>query len=308
MDTLQTMRMFVRVAEEGSFTGAAQRMDTTTASVSRAVGYLEAHLRTRLLNRTTRSLSLTEPGQRYLQRCQEILGHIEQAEAEAADAQACPSGRVRVHAMPGFGQTYLMPAIMNYQQHYPSVSIDLTLSGHVPNIIDEGYDVAIHLSTGLLPDSGLVSQRLGTLHSVLCASPAYLGKHGTPDHVAALARHSCLQLVTSLFPRDRWDIDGPSGRETFELPSAAFQVNVPDALNAALLASKGIGALPMQSAVPALKSGVLARVLPGHQLQRLTAYVVYPSRQYLSAKVGTFVEFLRDVVPQALAADETALD
>ena len=301
------MRIFTRVAEEGSFTGAAQRMDTSTGSVSRAVGYLEAHLRTRLLNRNTRSVSLTESGQRYLQRCQQILAQLEQAEAEAADAQAHASGRLRVHAMPGFGQTYLLPAVMSYQRRYPSVSIDLTLSDHVPHIIDEGYDVAIQMSTAQLPDSALVSQRLGTLYSVLCASPAYLRKHGTPARVASLARHACLQLVTSLFARDRWELEGPGGRETVELPPTAFQVNIPDALSTALRECKGIGALPMSSAAPALKSGSLVRVLPDYQLQTLTAYVVYPSRQYLSAKVGTFVEYLRETVPQALAADHAAL-
>jgi DNA-binding transcriptional LysR family regulator len=301
------MRIFTRVAEEGSFTGAAQRLDTSTGSVSRAVGHLEAHLRTRLLNRNTRSVSLTESGQRYLQRCQQILAELDHAEAEAADAQVHPSGRLRVHAMPTFGQTYLVPAVMSYQQRYPSVSIDLTLSEHVPQIIDEGYDVAIQLSTTQLPDSALVSQRLGTSHSVLCASPAYLRKHGTPRRVAALARHACLQLVTSLFPRDRWELDGPGGRETVELAPTTFQVNLPDALGTALRECKGIGALPMPSAVAALKSGSLVRVLPEYQLQTLNAYVVYPSRQYLSAKVGTFVEFLREVVPQALAADHAAL-
>lgn len=302
------MRIFVRVVEDGSFTGAAQRMEITLAQASRAVANLETHLRTRLLNRTTRSIALTGAGQRYLQRCRQILADIDQAEAEAADARSRPSGRLRVHAMPGFGQTYLAPAIMRYQQHYPSVSVDLTLSQHVPNIIDEGYDVAIHMSSAQLPDSGLVSQRLGSLHSVLCASPAYLREQGTPERVAGLARHSCLQLVTTLFPRDRWDFDGPHGRETFALPPTAFQVNIPDVLGAALREGKGIGALPMTAAVPALKSGSLVRVLPGHQLQELTAYVLYPSRQYLDAKIGTFVEFLRNLVPQALAADQAALD
>jgi DNA-binding transcriptional LysR family regulator len=308
LDTLQSMRIFVRVAEEGSFTGAAQRMGFAVTQASRAVAYLETHLRTRLLNRTTRSIALTEAGQRYLQHSQEILAYIDQAEAEASDAQARPSGRLRVHAMPGFGQTYLVPAIMRYQQHYPSVSVDLTLSQHVPDLIDEGYDVVIQMSITQLPDSGFVSQRLGTVHSVLCASPAYLGKHGTPDDVAGLACHSCLQYVTSLFPRDRWELDGPHGQESFELLPTAFQVNIPDALSVALQEGKGIGALPMPSAVPALKSGSLVRVLPGHQLHELTAFVLYPSRPYVSAKIGTFVEFLREAVPQALASDQAALN
>jgi DNA-binding transcriptional LysR family regulator len=307
LDTLLAMRLFARVVEEGSFTVAAQRMDTTTASVSRAVGYLESHLRTRLLNRTTRSLSLTEAGRRYLQHCQQILPYIDQAEAEATDVKASPSGHLRVHATPSFGQAYVVPAVMRYQQHHRSVSVDLTMSDHASNIVEEGYDAAICLSAGRLPDSGLTARRLGTLHSVLCASPAYLRKHETPHRVAGLARHACLQLVSALFPRDRWDLDGPLGRETFELPPSTFQVNLPDALSTALRTATGIGALPMQSAAPALNNGSLIRVLPDYQLQTLTAYVVYPSRQYLSSKLGTFVNFLLEVIPRLLSADHAAL-
>jgi DNA-binding transcriptional LysR family regulator len=307
MDTLYTMRIFVRVAEEGSFTAAAQRMDITTASASRAVSFLETHLRARLFNRSTRRTVLTEAGQRYLQRCQQILAYIEQAEAEAADPQARPSGRLRVHATTGFGQAYVVPAVLRYQERYPSVMVDLTLSQHVPDILDEGYDVTLQLSATELPDSGLVSLRLGSVHSVLCASPAYLRDHGTPQSVEELTGHACLQIVTHVFPRDCWHLEGPRGRQTHTLSPTAFQVNIADALGAALREGKGIGALPMSTAVPALRHGTLVRVLPEHRLQTLTAYAMYPSREYLDAKIRTFVDFLREVVPQNLAADEAAL-
>ena len=250
MDTLQMMRIFVRVAEEGSFTSAAQRLDITTAYASRSVAQLETHLRTRLLNRSTRRIALTDAGQRYLDRCQRILGYIDEAEAEAADAQAKPSGRLHVHATTSFGQSYVVPAVVRYRERYPSVAVELTLSQHVPDIIDEGYDVSLQLSTTELPDSGLVSQRLGEVGSVLCASPAYLKARGTPHTVSDLDGHACLQIVTPLFPRDRWHLDGPNGRETFELPLPDFQVNIADALGAALRAGLGIGSLPMSAALP----------------------------------------------------------
>ncbi len=307
MDTLQMMRIFVRVAEEGSFTSAAQRLDITTAYASRSVAQLETHLRTRLLNRSTRRIALTDAGQRYLDRCQRILGYIDEAEAEAADAQAKPSGRLHVHATTSFGQAYLVPAVVRYRQRYPSVAVEITLSQHVPDIIDEGYDVSLQLSVAELPDSGLVSQRLGDVHSVLCASPAYLKERGTPRTVRDLEAHSCLQIVTPIFPRDRWHLDGPDGRETFELPLPDFQVNIADALGAALRAGLGIGSLPMSTAVPALASGALVRVLPEYRLQKLTVYTLYASRQYLDAKIRTFVDFLRECVPEMLAADEAAL-
>ncbi|WP_261539671.1 LysR family transcriptional regulator [Burkholderia multivorans] len=307
MDTLQMMRIFVRVAEEGSFTSAAQRLDITTAYASRSVAQLETHLRTRLLNRSTRRIALTDAGQRYLDRCQRILTYIDEAEAEAADAQAKPSGRLHVHATTSFGQAYVVPAVVRYRQRYPSVAVELTLSQHVPDIIDEGYDVSLQLSTAELPDSGLVSQRLGEMHSVLCASPAYLKERGTPRTVSDLEGHACLQIVTPIFPRDRWHLDGPNGRETFELPLPDFQVNIADALGAGLRAGLGIGALPMSTALPAFASGALVRVLPEYRLQKLTVYTLYASRQYLDAKIRTFVDFLRECVPEMLAADEAAL-
>jgi DNA-binding transcriptional LysR family regulator len=307
MDTLHMMRIFVRIAEEGSFTGGASRLNITTANASRAVSQLESHLRTRLLNRSTRRIALTEAGQRYLERCQRILAYVEEAEAEAADAQAKPSGRLRVHASPSFGQAYVVPAVIRYRERYPAVSVELTLSQHMPDILEEGYDVMLQLTTTELPDSGLVSHRLGDVHSVLCAAPAYLRARGTPHTVQDLDAHSCLQIVTSIFPHDRWHLDGPDGRETVELPKAAFEMNLPDALSVALREGVGIGALPMSTVLPALHSGALVRVLPEYRLQKLTAYALYASRQYLDAKIRTFMEFLREAVPKALAEDEAAL-
>jgi DNA-binding transcriptional LysR family regulator len=196
---------------------------------------------------------------------------------------------------------------VRYAEVYPDVSVDLTLSQHVPDLIDEGYDVSIQLSSTDLPDSGLVSKRLGAMHSVLCAAPAYLQKRGTPRTVRELEEHACLQIVSSVFPRDRWHLEGPNGREAVVLPDAAFHVNVPDALGAALREGVGIGALPMSTAFSALDSGALVRVLPEYWLQSLDVYVLYASRQYLDAKIGKFVDFLREFIPGALARDRDAL-
>src|SRR5258708_7030035 len=172
------------VAEESNFTGAAQRLQVGTARVSRGVPAREPPLRARLLNRPTRRIALTEAGERYLRRCEQILACIDQAEAGAADAHARPSGRLRVHATTGVGQTYVVPAVVRYQQCYPSVSVELTLSQQVSDLLDDGYDVSLQLSTTDLPDSGLASQQLGILHrSGLCAAPAYLRDTGGPPNV-----------------------------------------------------------------------------------------------------------------------------
>jgi DNA-binding transcriptional LysR family regulator len=308
MDTLQNMSVFVRVVEAGSFTAAAQFLDTNTAYVSRAVSDLEAHLRTRLLNRTTRRLALTEAGERYLQRCEQILAYVDQAETEASNAHARPSGKLKVHAMTSFAQHYVVPAMGRYQQRYPEVSLDLTLSQRIPDLFDEGYDVALVLASGNLPDSGLVSQRLGKPFSVACASPAYLERNGVPQKPADLSRHTCLRMFMSmLFPADEWTFDGPNGQETFSLGAATFQVNVAEALAVAVREGMGIGLLPIYSAISGLRSGELVWVMPEYKAQEMDLYALYASREYLDAKIRTWIEFLREELPATLGADQVEL-
>lgn len=306
MDTLQNMRMFVRVVESGSFTAAAQHLNTTTAYASRAVSDLEAHLHTRLLNRTTRRIALTEAGERYLQRCQQILAYVEEAEAEASDAHARPSGKLRMHAMASFGAHYVVPAIGRYQQRYPDVHIELTLSQRIPDLLDEGYDVSLVLGYDL-PDSGLISQRLGTAFSIACASPAYLERRGVPRTPADLAHHVCLRLATPAFSFDKWNFDGPQGVETFTLPGSTFQVNGAEAMAIAVSEGMGMAVLPTYAAMRWLKSGQLVWVLPEYTSQPMSIYALYPSRQYLDAKIRTWVDFLYDELPATLAAEQVAL-
>lgn len=302
MDTLQTMRAFVCVAETGSFTAAAQQLNTTTAYVSRAVANLESHLQARLLNRTTRRIALTEAGQRYLLRCEQILAYVEEAEAEASDAHARPAGRLRVHSMTGIGQHYVIRAIANYRQQHPEVTFELTMANRVPDLLDEGFDVAIVVASEL-PDSGLVSQRIGETYSILCASPEYLARRGAPKTPSDLIEHDCLRLISPVLPLDKWLFDGPNGQEMITLGQSTFQVNVGDAMTEAISSGMGIGALPVYSAVAGLRDGSLVRVLPHYRLQQLNVYALYPSRQYLDAKIKTWVAYLRENLPGVLQAD-----
>ncbi|HXZ06820.1 MAG TPA: LysR family transcriptional regulator [Paraburkholderia sp.] len=306
MDTLQNMRVFARVVEAGSFTGAAQHLNTTTAYCSRAVSDLEAHLRTRLLNRTTRRIALTEAGERYLQRCEQILAYVEQAEAEAGDAHARPSGRLKVHAMSSFGLHYVVPAVGRYQQRYPEVQIELTLAQRIPDLLDEGYDVSLTLATDL-PDSGLVSQRLGSAFSIVCASPEYLERRGVPQVPADLNHHTCLQMVTPIFPLNEWIFDGPNGTESVTFSTPTFQVNVAEAMALAVREGMGVGLIPIYSAISGLRSGELVWVLPEYSSQEMNVYALYASRQYLDAKIRTWVEFMRDELPSTLATDQAEL-
>lgn len=241
MDTLQGMRVFARVVDSGSFTSAAQALDLSTAQVSRLISDLEAHLQTRLLHRTTRRLALTEAGERYLERCRGILEDIEVAEAEAAGAHIRPCGRLRVQSLMGMGQHHLVPMIARYGALFPDVVIELTLSQRNPDMLEEGQDVLI---TGerQLPDSEFVAQRLGSIHSVLCASPGYLQQHGVPHSVDDLERHVCLRLQDPAYP-EGWIFADEQGERTVS-PQNTFMVNVAEVMAQAAKADLGIALLP----------------------------------------------------------------
>jgi DNA-binding transcriptional LysR family regulator len=303
MDVFQTMRFFIAVAQSGSFTAAAELLDTTTTSVSKAVSSLEARLQTRLINRTTRRLALTEAGLRYLQRCERILDEVREADEEAGTAQVMPVGRLKIHAMAAIGNHYVIDAMARYREIYPSVMFDLTLTNRLPDLLEEGYDMSIVLARDL-PDSGFVAQRLGNTYSILCASPAYLKKRGHPDSPGALTRHDCLRIVNTVMPVEHWAFEGPQGAETVTVPLSPFHVNTADAMTVAILSGMGIGIQPIASAVDGLKAGTLERVLPDHHLEELNLFAIYPSRKFVDAKIKTWVEFLKDYIPGLLAADE----
>lgn len=203
MDTLNGMRLFVRVADAKSFTKAAALASVTNAQLTRAIAELESRLRTRLLNRTTRRMSLTEAGERYLRRCEEILECVDLAESEARGASLWPSGRLQVHCSTGFGQHYLAPAIARYNREYPEVEIELVLAQRAPDMIEEGFDVSVVVSPEL-PPSSFVAQRIGSASIVLCASPTYLSARGHPGRLSDLNHHTCLQLAMPGSSAGQW--------------------------------------------------------------------------------------------------------
>jgi DNA-binding transcriptional LysR family regulator len=307
MDTLQNMRLFLRVAEAGSFTAAAHQMGTTIAHASRAVSDLESHLQTRLLQRTTRRVALTEAGSRYVERCEQILAYVDEAEAEAGDTHSRPAGKLKMHAMSSFGKHYVVPMISRYRERYPQVSIELTLAQRMPDLVDEGYDVALVQAPADLPDSSLSSQWLGSAGSIACASPAYIAEHGSPQSLADLANHTCLRLIAPGATINEWAFDGPDGHKVVKLGASGFTVNVADAMAVAIREGMGIGVLPTSSALPHLRAGTLLRLFPDYTMQELQIYAVYPSRQYLDAKIRTWVEFARMELPGTLAADASSL-
>jgi DNA-binding transcriptional LysR family regulator len=291
MDTLQNMRVFMRVVETGSFTAAAQQMATTTAHVSRSISDLETHLRTRLLN---------------LHRCEQIVAYVDEAEAEARHAQARPAGTLRLHAMSSLAQHYLMSAIARYHEKYPEVFVDLTLSPRMPDLLEEGLDVSMIVSSQL-PDSGLISQKLGESRTVVCASPRYLAQRGTPITIADLADHDCVQLQSpSVLASDRWTFTGEDGEHTVTV-NGPLRVNGAESLRLSLQEGMGIGLLPAFTALESLRTGSLVRVLPEYSLPVLSVYALYPSRQYLDAKIRAWIELIRAEVTEAMTADDAEL-
>ena len=300
------MRVFLRVAESESFTAAAQRMDTTVGHISRSVSDLETHLRARLLNRTTRRLALTEAGERYLRKCEQILAYVDQAEAEASDAQIQPYGRLRIHAVTGFGQHYVVAAAGRYRECYPEVQIDLTLAQGVPDLLDDGYDVSLVVANDL-PDSYLVSQRLGSVYSIACASKKYLQKYGEPVRPSDLVNHACLPLLTSNSSVDEWVFQGPDGKESVKLGKATFQVNTSEGMAVAIREGMGLALLPIYSAIEGIRRGEIMRVLPEYVALEKSVIALYSSRQYLDAKIRTWLDFLRDEISTRLTPEKLEL-
>ncbi|WP_321943761.1 LysR family transcriptional regulator [Paraburkholderia tropica] len=310
MDKLGSMKMFVGVAEAGGFAKAASRAALSTAAVSRAIMELEASLQTRLFNRTTRQISLTEAGRRYLEHCERILNEVALADAEAMGAAAQPNGRLRVHATASFGQHYLTPLLARYTQQFEDVSVDLVLAQRTPDLLEERFDVAIVVAQ-TLKDSSLVSQRLGTSRSVLCAAPQYLARRGTPLDIGDLERHTCVQLTRQDLPVLAWEFEGQhegeSARTFRPTQQAPLTVNIAEALGEAIRAGMGIGMLPIPTALQGMRDGTLVQVLPGARLKPFNVFALYASRQYLDAKIKTLVEFLREAVPRRMAEHEQEL-
>ncbi len=296
MDLLNGMQVFARVVDTGSFAAAAEALDLSGAHVSRLICELEKHLQTRLLQRTTRRLGLTDSGERFLLRCRDILEDVREATAEASGAHLNPRGRLRVHCMSGLG-VLITPLIARYSEQYPDVSIELTLSQHNPDPLEEGHDVVISIAHSL-PDSALVSQTIGQLFSVPCAAPGYLARYGVPEHPQQLMQHRRLHLQD--FQEDAWLFKGQEGEIAIS-PGDTFRTNVADAMVKATQEGMGISLLPFFSANPALREGSLVRLLPGYRLRERSIFAVYPSRRFLDAKVRTWVGFLRARLPGLLA-------
>jgi DNA-binding transcriptional LysR family regulator len=294
------MKVFAAVVDAGSFTVAAERLDMSRAMTSKYIATLEEHLGTRLLNRTTRRLSVTESGGVYYQRCVQILFDIEEAEQLAGQLSATPRGTLKITMPLAFGLHRLGPIVAEYAARFPDVRLELALSDRVVDLIEDGFDLAIRISA--LPESGLIARKLGVVSAVLCASPGYLKRHGTPRTLADLAAHSCLGY-TYTKSGDEWQLT--LGEQDYAIPIAgAIKADNGDMLRLAALSDAGLIYQPQFIVAEDLAAGRLVRVLSDYASRELGVYAIYPSRKHLSAKVRTFVDFLVERCAPLLQAQD----
>ena len=290
MDRLAAMQGFVRVVEHGSFVRAAERLGWSTSSLSRLVGELEAHLGARLLQRTTRRLSLTDAGQAYFERCVQLLADLDEAEALAGASAVRPRGTLRLTCSYNMGIHRLAPAIARFVARYPEVRFDVSVADRVVDLIEEGYDLAVRV--GGAGSDQLVARPLGRVQLWLAAAPAYLEARGQPRTPEELADHVLLSYAHSPQPR-LWRLVGPQGEVREVAVRGPLHANSGEVLVAAAAAGLGVGYEPDFMVRPLVATGALERVLPAWSGHALDILAVYPSRRHLSAKVRLFVEHLQ---------------
>jgi DNA-binding transcriptional LysR family regulator len=286
-ETLE-LEVFHCVVKHSSYAKAAEELSLSPSGVSRIISRLEERLGARLVQRTTRKLSLTEAGVAFHARTAQVLADLAEAESEVREATLRPRGTLRVTAPVVFGQLHVAQLFEQLLNKYPELSIDLSLTDRFVDLINEGVDLAIRV--GSLSDSQLVARRLCTNHRILVASPAYLERHGTPREPSDLGRHECLVFTGFARPRE-WRLVGPAGLVNVSLNSRVA-TNNPLVLTDSARRGLGITIGATLSIAPALLSGELVRVLPDYEFEASAIFALFPSARQLSTKVRAAVDFL----------------
>lgn len=298
MNTFSDMEIFARVVTAGSMSAAGREMGLSPAVVSKRLRRLEDRLGTRLLQRTTRQIALTEAGQGYFDRVVAILASMEEAEAFVSRRSALARGTLKVAAPTSFGRMHIAPHLGPFLEGNPDLSVNLELSDDFVDIVGEGYDVAIRIAE--LSDSSLVARRLARNHRILCASPLYLEKHGEPQSIDALSDHVCLAAAN----QDPWRLDGPNGAIVIRA-TGRLSTNSSEVVREALIAGAGIALRSTWDIGEELRDGRLKVILPDYRASKhVGIYAVYPSRRFLPAKVRVFIDYLAQLYGPAPYWDE----
>ena len=288
MDRLTSLTAFVRVVDSGGFSAAARRLNMSTTMVSNHVQALEERLGARLLNRTTRKVSLTEVGRTYYDRCTQILADIAQADDIAGALQSTPRGTLRIHTNTHIVQ-FLSPVVAEFLASYAEVKVDLTIGERNVDMIDENYDIAVRMIPP--PDSSLIVRSLATWRHVLCCSHGYLEKHGRPAALSELAERNCIRHANYPYG-DEWHFADRKGAPASVRVAGNLVSNSGETLHRAALAGVGIFLSPGFLVHDDLESGNLVRLLPEYRPVEFSMNAVYPHRHHLSAKVRTFIDLL----------------
>jgi DNA-binding transcriptional LysR family regulator len=291
MDRLTSITAFVRVAENGGFTAAARRLNLSTTTVSEQVQALENTLGVRLLNRTTRRVSLTEIGRDYYERCSQILLELDEADQVAAALQVTPRGRLRIYCQNALGR-FMASVATDFLQRYPEVSLDLRTGDLMTmDLVEEGFDLAITPVSP--PDTTLVKRRLATWHYVLCCAPAYLETHPTPRSPADLAGHNCILYSHSIFGHE-WPFIDANGQTVMARVSGNLVTTSPETMRAVAVAAGGLWLSPPHIVSDLLASGALIPLLSDYRTQELEIVALYPHRRHMTAKLRVFIDLLVD--------------
>ncbi len=296
----ESMQIFNVVARTGSFSEAARQLNLATSSVSRHVSVLEEALGSRLLNRTTRSMTLTESGLLFQQHSNRILTDLQELQSLVMDQNQTPTGTLRLSVPQLLGRLYIGPAVIQYMKQWPEVSIELELTDRVTDLVESGVDIGVRV--GQLPDSSLIARRLAPLRRLVCASPEYIDRHGRPESPQELVDHNCIGFHStelSMHSRAnsiRWQFDGNAGSERISV-AGNLAVNSADVLVQAAVAGCGLIMVADWIAKPQLEDGSLVPVLSEYEAApsvrgEMGIYAVYPSSRHAPAKVHSFIEHL----------------
>ena len=290
MDRFENARVFVTVVEAGGFTRAAERLGLSRAATSKHVLQLEDRLGARLLNRTTRRVSVTAAGRVFYEQCRRILAEFDEAERSAGELHNTPSGELRVVAPTNFGLAEIGSAVADFISAYPRLRINFTMSDRLTDPIEAGYDIAISVDMPRGTSSNLVARKLNTSRRILCAAPDYLRARGVPRSPAELAGHDCLSYSYVSSP-DEWHLAGADGEHVMKV-SGPIVTSHRHVLRSAALRALGIAYGPIDFFRDDIAAGRLVQVLPDYELPRATIYAVYPAARQLSAKVKAFNDFM----------------
>jgi LysR family transcriptional regulator, regulator for bpeEF and oprC len=296
MDKFNDINIFVRSAQTRSFSVAALQLGMSPSAVSKAVMRLEESLGIRLMNRTTRKITLTDDGAAFYERCRQILGELEEAELELKRAQSTPTGTLRIDLTTELGQLHIIPALPQFIERYPDLKLNISLSNRMADVIEEGIDAVVRIGVG--PDSSLIMHGLGTARLIVCAAPNYLKRYGIPQTLEDLKHHNCISFVSPWTGRVfDWQFQDDGQQISIPVEGNLCLNNGKSLLDVAL-ADIGIVQVYNYIAGEAIASGKLKPVLENYVAPGSLISVVYPQKRHLSAKIRAFIDFMSELMKQ----------